>query len=249
LISRAVSFEFRSKEESSLWRSTWDAVFSISSILAGLLFGVALGNVMRGIPLDASGNYTGGFLDLLNTYALMIGILSLSMFAFQGANFIALKSTGNLSDRSGRWAFASGIVYLVLFIAASYVTIAGQPHLMENFTEAPVLWAIPVLAFAFVVASILFCRMGSPGKAFLFSSLSIAGMMGTTGAALFPRLVPALNNLNLSLTAANSSSSELTLKTMLVLTLIGVPIVLGYTVWVYRAFRGKVDPDHESNHY
>ncbi len=249
LISRAVSLEFRSKEESPTWRATWDTVFSVSSILAGLLFGVALGNILRGIPLDEAGNYTGTFLGLLNPYALLIGVLGLTMLAFHGANYIVLKAPGDLAERAGRWALGAGIVYVVLFMAAAMTTVGTQPHLVENYNASPVLHLIPFLGLFSIIASILMGRRGQSGKAFLFSSLSIAGMWGTTGAALFPRLVPALGNPELSLTAANSSSSELTLKTMFILALIGVPIVLGYTIWVYRAFAGKVDIEQESNHY
>ncbi|MCP4674580.1 MAG: cytochrome d ubiquinol oxidase subunit II [Deltaproteobacteria bacterium] len=249
LISRAVSLEFRSKEESTTWRSTWDVVFSVSSILGGLLFGVALGNILRGITLNEAGDYTGTFLALLNPYALLIGVLGLTMLAFHGANFIVLKAPGDLAVRARRWSLGAGMVYLALYIVASGVTIATQPHLMENFSFAPVLWAIPILALAFIAAALFFSKNDKPGKAFLFSSLSIAGMMGVTGAALFPRFVPALGSPELSLTAANSSSSELTLKTMFILAVIGVPIVLAYTIWVYKAFGGKVDVDQESNHY
>ncbi len=249
LISRAVSLEFRSKEESTAWRSTWDVVFSVSSILAGLLFGVALGNILRGIPLNEAGDHTGTFLGLLNPYALLIGVLGLAMLAFHGANFIVLKAPGDLGVRARRWALGVGIAYVALFIVAAMVTVGTQPHLLENYDAFPVLHLIPFVGLFSIVASVLLGSRGQPGKAFIFSSLSIAGMMGITGAALFPRLVPALGNPELSLTAGNSSSSELTLKTMFILALIGVPIVLAYTIWVYKAFAGKVDVEQESNHY
>ncbi len=249
LISRAVSLEFRSKEESKTWRSTWDTVFSVASITASLLFGVALGNILRGIPLNGAGDYTGTFFGLLNPYAIMIGVVGVAMLAFHGANFIALKAPGDLGERARRWASIAGPIYLALFVVASVVTIVSQNHLLENFAAVPILWAIPVLALACVVASLLLSKKNQLKKAFLLSSLSIAGMMGITGASLFPRLVPALGALELSLTAANSSSSELTLKTMLILTIIGMPLVLGYTIWVYKAFGGKVDINSESNHY
>jgi cytochrome d ubiquinol oxidase subunit II len=138
---------------------------------------------------------------------------------------------------------------MALFIVASIISIASQPHLMENFSAAPVLWLVPTLVLGFTGVSLYFGKAKRPGRAFLFSSLAIAATMGTAGTALFPRLVPALGNLEISLTAANSSSSELTLKIMLVLTIIGMPIVIGYTIWVYRAFAGKVDVESKSNHY
>ena len=249
LITRAVSLEFRSKEESPRWRQVFDAAFSVSSTVAGLLFGVALGNILRGIPLSEAGDYTGTFFGLLNPYALLIGVLGLVMFAFQGANFITLKAADDLRVRAGRWVAVTGIVYLVLFVAASGATLAAMPHLTENFSAVPVLWLIPAAAVAAIVLAILYARKDQPKRAFFFSSLSIAGMMGITGASLFPRLVPALNAPELSLTAANASSSELTLEVMLVMALVGMPLVLGYTIWVYRAFAGKVDPESPSSHY
>jgi cytochrome d ubiquinol oxidase subunit II len=249
LIARAVSLEFRSKEKSSRWRALWDAVFSVSSSLAGLLFGVALGNILRGIPLDSSGNYLGSFWMLLNPYALMIGILGLVMLAFHGALFIGLKTEGELAGRARKWASGSGWVYLGLFLLASVVTVFTQPHLTENYKSSPVLWIVPVLALGFVLAAIFSHQQNRGGLSFVFSSLSIAGMMGLCGAGLFPNLVPALGAPELSLTAANASSSQLTLKTMLILALIGMPVVIGYTIWVYRSFGGKVDVESESAHY
>jgi cytochrome d ubiquinol oxidase subunit II len=249
LITRAVSLEFRSKLESPSWRRIWDGAFSVSSTVAALLFGVALGNVLRGILLDAQGNYTGTFLDLLNPYALLIGVLGLAMLAFHGANFAALKTGGELAARARRWSIGAGIAYAALFVVAAATTLATQPHLLENFGATPVLWAIPALALGAIVAGLLFAQRGRAGRAFLASAVSIAAQLGLVGAGLFPRLVPALGDPALSLTAANSSSSEKTLGVMLVLALVGMPFVLGYTVWAYRAFRGKVDVSHEANHY
>ena len=249
LMARAVSLEFRHLEANPLWRSTWDVVFSISSVLAGLLFGVALGNILRGIPLDAKGNYTGTFLGLLNPYALVIGILAVAMFAFHGANYIVLKTTGELEKKGRKWAFLSGIVYVILFVIGSVYTIFLNDHLLSNFNEVKVLWLIPLVALVSISASLFFGKREEAGKAFLFSSVSIGSLMGLVGAGLFPRLVPALGNPKLSLTVANSSSSELTLKTMFIMALIGVPVVLGYTIWIYRAFAGKVNPDETGGHY
>ncbi len=249
LITRAVSLEFRSKEESPRWRGIFDVAFSLSSIVAGLLFGVALGNILRGIPLNERGDYTGTFFGLLNPYALLIGVLGLAMLAFHGANFITLKSAGDLKARAETWAARSGILYLALFAVASVTTVVAVPHLTENFFAVPVLWLVPTVGAVTITLSVRFVRKARPEKAFLFSSLSITAMMGIAGASLFPRLVPALGAPELSLTAANASSSERTLKVMLLLAVVGMPLVLGYTIWVYRAFSGKVDPNSPSNHY
>jgi cytochrome d ubiquinol oxidase subunit II len=249
LIFRAISLEFRSQEQSKRWRSTWDVAFSLASMLAAVLLGVAFGNILRGIPLDEAGNYAGSFFTLLNPYALMVGILALVAMAFHGANYVTLKTAGALGGRAKKWASLSGPVYLVLALVAVIVTVSTQPHLVENYRHALILWALPILSLAFIVGAMIYVKRDRPGVAFLFSSLSIAGFMATGGAGLFPRLVPALGNLEQSLTAGNASSSPLTLKIMFIMAIIGVPIVLGYTIWVYKMFAGKVDVDHESSHY
>ena len=249
LVARAVSLEFRSKEESLKWRMIFDWTFSLSSTVAAVLFGVALGNVMRGIPINENGDYTGTFFELLNPFAVVIGLVGLSMIVFHGANFIVLKAPGRLSEQAKNWSKLSGASYLVLFVVATTYTWTTMPHLTENFKTTPILFLIPIIAVVSVLLSIRFTQTDAAKKGMFFSSLSIAGMMGVVGASLFPRLVPALGDLDSSLTVANSSSSELTLKTMFILALVGMPLVLGYTVWVYRAFSGKVDIESPSNHY
>lgn len=249
LVTRAVALEFRSKEESATWRAAFDVAFAASSTVAALLFGVALGNVMGGIPLNDHGDYTGTFLELLDPYSLVIGLTGLAMLAFHGANFIHLKASGDLETRARKWAFGAGVVFAVLFGVATLYTWVAVPHLTENFTANPLLFVIPVLALASLIAAISFVKKAQSLKAIVASATAIAGMMGIVGASLFPRLVPASNDLEMSLTAANSSSSELTLKVMLILALVGMPLVLGYTIWAYRAFGGKVDIESPSNHY
>jgi len=249
LILRAVSLEFRSKEPGASWRAAWDRGFALGSVLAALLFGVALGNVLRGIPLSQAGDYTGSFLGLLNPYALLVGLLSVAMVAFHGALYLVLRTSGALEQSARRWASGAGFVYLGLFVLAGAITVGTQPHLLDNYRRLPMLWALPVIALGFVVCAVALHARRRPGWAFVCSSLGIAGLMGLVGSSLFPRLVPALGTPELSLTAASSSSSELTLGTMLVLTLIMLPIVAGYSIWVHRAFWGKVDPSHESSHY
>lgn len=249
LMARAISFEFRSQHESSRWRSTWDVVFSVSSTVVTLLFGVALGNILRGIPLDPSGNYTGSFWMLLNPYALMIGVLGLAMLAFHGALYMVIKGSGDLEERARGWAGAAGYAYLALCVVAMAVTMVTQAHLLENYRQVVVLWAIPLLVLACIAAAIVFHRRGETGRAFLSSSLSIAAIWGLVGAGLFPRLVPALGAPELSLTIVNASSGHLTLKAMFIIALVGMPVVIGYTTWVYWAFKGKVDISQESAHY
>jgi cytochrome d ubiquinol oxidase subunit II len=240
LIFRAVSLEFRSKRASARWRGTWDVVFSIASIIPALLFGVAVGNILRGLPLDASKNFTGNFFDLLNPYALLVGLLGFAMLATHGALYLTMKTEGEPHERAKRWALTAWVVYLGLYLVAAVVTILSQPQLLENYSALPILWLLPVFALAMIILIPVFRSKGRDGRAFAASSLSIIGLCATAAAGLFPNLVPALGNPQWSLTITNSSSSALTLETMLILALVGMPFVVGYTIWIYRTFRGKV---------
>lgn len=248
LIFRAVSLEFRGQVDSPRWRSVWDWSFGLGSSLAALLFGVALGNLLRGVPLDGHGDFTGDFFTLLNPYSLLIGATGFAMIATHGALYIQLRTGGEQAARAHGWASRAWFVYLGLFVATSVATLATQPGLLRNFRAAPVLWAIPLAALAAVSAVGVFNLRRKPAAAFAASVASIAAMMALAGATLFPDLVPALGDPARSLTLYNASSSECTLQTMLILALVGMPLVIGYTIWIYRRFvLGKVDPQ-ESYH-
>ncbi len=237
LMFRAVAIEFRNKTDSAKWRGFWDVSFAVGSIIPAILFGVATGNVLRGIDIDAMMNYAGGFFDLLNFYALLAGLLSLSVFAMQGATFAALKTQGEIAARAKSWAaracFFSFTIFALFFIA----TVVDQPHLLENYFDNWFLWAIPFITFVAILKTYYFSAKGEAQKAFGASSFSIAALMATLAAMLFPNTVIALNNPDLSLTISNSSSSPLTLKVMLIIAVIGMPLVIGYHVWLYKTFR------------
>jgi cytochrome d ubiquinol oxidase subunit II len=249
LMLRAVAFEFRSKQESPRWRSAWDIVFSLSSIAAAILFGVALGNILRGIPLDENFLYADSFLALLNPYALLIGVLSLAMFAYHGALYVVLKAPGELEQRARRWADSAGPVYLILFLIASGFTVALHPHLLRNYSNAAILWIVPLLAIAAIALSIVLHRRGQGRHSFIASSLSIALMWILAGSGLYPDLVPALGTPEQSINISNGASPDSTLLAMLVISALSFPFVLGYTIWVYRVFKGKVDVSSKSAHY
>jgi cytochrome d ubiquinol oxidase subunit II len=246
LILRAVSLEFRSKVASAAWRTAWDAAFSVSSVVATLLLGVAFGNILRGIPLDAAGNYTGGFFDLLNPYALVVGLTAVAVIAMHGALYISLKAPGRLADQARGWARRAWAAAFVLYAAATVWTIGFQPHLVASYLASPVLLAAPFLALVALVAVFPLASSGATLKAFVASSVAIAGLLASAGLSLYPTIVPALNDPALSLTISNSSSSQNTLTAMLVIALVGMPIVLGYTVFIYRTFKGKVQLDEQS---
>ena len=241
LIFRAVSIEFRGKLDTPGWSNFWDTAFAIGSILPALLFGVAVGNLLRGLPLDGVGNFTGSFLGLLNPYALLIGLLGLVMFATHGALYLVLKTNGELSAKAKRWAHRAWWFYLILFIIAALLTMITQPQLLRNYNAVPGLWILPPLSLVVIILIGVFNRQGRAKAAFAASVLSIIGLIALCAAGLFPNMVPALGRPELSLTLVNASSSPLTLWTMLVIALVGMPLVIIYTIWAYRTFGGKAE--------
>ncbi len=243
LIFRAVSLEYRNKQDSDSWRKGWDLAFWLGSALPALLLGVALGNVVRGLPLDAQMNFTGNFFTLLNPYALAFGLLGLAMFVTHGAIFAKLRTDGELAQQVAGWASKSWWAYLSLLLVVHVTTVVTEQHLISNFLSVPVLWLVPALGLAMVILIKVYLAKARYGLAFVFSSLAIAFHMATVGAGIFPNMVFAINDPKLSLTISTASSSSLTLMVMLVMALVGMPIVLGYTIWVYRAFAGKVEVD------
>jgi cytochrome d ubiquinol oxidase subunit II len=235
LILRAVSIEFRGRVADPRWTAVWDAAFAVGSVLPSLLYAVAIGNVLRGLPLNAAGDYTGGFFALLNPYALVCGLTGLAMFATHGALYLALRTDGETQRKARVWAAQAGFVYAALFAASALWTLAA--HLRHG---AVLPAALAVLAAAALASARLWSRRGADLPAFLASGAGIALVMLGVVAALFPDIVPASNDPALSLTVFNASSSLRTLTVMLVIALIGMPAVLGYTFFIYRTFRGKV---------
>lgn len=242
LIFRAVSIDFRNHVESPLWQRIWDRAFAVGSVIPAILFGVALGNVMRGIPLDANGDYSGTFFGLLNPFALMIGVLGFLMIITQGAWYLAVKIDGPAGVRAQGWGRIAWGIFAAGLVLAGIVTIATQPHLMRNFSSTPVLWLLPVLLFVAVGLSGFWGFTAKPLRAFFAHCVSIALVLMLVGASIFPTIVFASNDPGRSLTLMNASSSQTSLTAMLIIALIGMPLVLGYTVWIYRAFSGKIVP-------
>jgi cytochrome d ubiquinol oxidase subunit II len=245
LIVRAVTFEFRSKVEDVRWRRAWDWVFFVGSALPALLTGVAVGNVMRGVPLTAQMEYAGNFFTLLNPLALLVGLTGLAMFITQGATYLMVKTDNPIADRAKQIAKWSWLAVAVLVVLTTVVTILDTPGRFDNYLSAPWTWIVPVLAIAALVVTRLSLDKAA-GRAFLFSSISFAGLIGIFGVANFPTLLPARGAGGLSLTIANASASARTLQTMFIIALIGVPIMLAYTAYVYYSFRGKVKLDDSS---
>jgi cytochrome d ubiquinol oxidase subunit II len=240
LIFRAVSMEFRGKVESDRWRRLWDLGFGLGSLLPAILFGVAVGNIMRGIPLDAEGNFSGTFLSLLNPFALAIGLLSLVAFVCHGAIYMGMESEGQLRESMRRIASRAWIGWVALYAVATFGTFFAAPHLLEGVLGNPLTWT----AFLVLLGALIYLPVAVKGdrlgRAFAASAAALVALVGLVGIGLHPNLVPALGDPAHSLTIATHSSTERTLTTMLVIAGIGMPIVIAYTAFIYRVFKGKV---------
>lgn len=245
LIFRAVSIEFRGKRESPRWRNAWDAGFSVGSVAAALLLGVAFGNAIRGIPIDASGEYSGSFFTLLSPYALLIGVTTVALFTMHGALYLALKTEGDLQATARRWARNAILVFAICYVAATVVTIVRVPRMWDGIAARPFLFAVPVLTLLAIACIPRAAFRGKDGRAFLASCVVIAGLLATAGIGMYPNLVAAADPAR-ALTIRNAASSPKTLTIMLILAGIGMPLVLAYTIAVYRTFRGKVRLDSTS---
>ena len=246
LIFRAVSFEFRNKVDSPTWRRAWDWAFGLGSLLPALLFGVAIGNILHGVPIDVNGNYLGTFIDLLNPYSIGVGLLSLILFTMHGAIYLATKSEGDLRDRCQKWASHFWIDYVILYVILTIWTWLASPFLFKDSPGSPMFYIFLIALLGSIVYLPILLKAGKFKRAFLISSLIIATMLGQMALSLYPRLVPSSIDLQYSLTIYNSSSSPLTLQTMLVIALIGIPIVIVYSIFIHYVFRGKVEITEES---
>ncbi len=240
LIFRAVSLEFRSKRDSRVWKHFWDYSFFGASFLATFLFGVAAGNALIGMPVDARGVYIGSFFGLIRPYPILIGFLTVSFAEMHGAIFLYLKTEEELQQVVHRWMWRGFGLSLITYMLATIFTLAKIPGVIRNFEQHP--WAyiivvLTVLAFANIPRAIF---LGRPFYAFISSSLTILALVFLFSFTLFPNLVVSSISDAYSLTIYNSASSHKTLSIMTIIALIGMPFVLTYTVFIYWTFRGKV---------
>jgi cytochrome bd ubiquinol oxidase subunit II len=240
LIFRAVSFEFRSKAASASGKAVWDAAFGIGSFLIVLLLSVAYGNILGGVPIDATGKFTGTFLGLLNPYALIIGSVGVTMIVMHGAIYMAMKSDGVQSERMVRWATGAWMVFIAVYVIDTTASFFYAHYLFEGMLRNPFVWLLCLLVLTSLAAIPVTLKSKRFGRAFIASSVTIASVIGLSAVSLFPRLVPSKIDLANSLTIYNASSSQYSLTVMLIIALIGVPIVLAYTIFIYRVFKGKV---------
>lgn len=245
LIVRGVSFEYRSKYGKAQWRQRWDVAIVIASFLPALLWGVAFANIVRGVPIEKSTagalEYTGGFFNLLNPYALLGGVVTLTVFLTHGAVFLALKTDGEIRHRANALALRLGLIAAVAAVAFLAWTNASMP---EAKTWVLVLSAVVALAW---VAGLLANVRKREGWAFLFSAVAIGTFVVTLFTALYPRIMPSSISSEFDLTIRNASSTDYTLKVMTIVALIMTPLVLIYQGWTYWVFRKRVSASQIQN--
>ncbi|MDH0866162.1 cytochrome d ubiquinol oxidase subunit II [Mitsuaria sp. GD03876] len=273
LILRPVGFKYRSKKDSPAWRSTWDWCLFIGGFVPSLIFGVAIGNVLQGVPYhftpDMRMIYEGSFLALLNPFAILCGLVSVAMLVMHGGAWLTTRTEGAVAERARGFASAAALATIVLYALAGVLLwqlVGGyawtSPHAgngpsnplmktvqagiaggwLSNYANHPWTIAAPVLGFAGALLALLGLRARWGGPTVIVSGLSIAGIILSVGASMFPFIVPSSTHLPSALTVWDASSSHLTLFIMLVCAVIFVPIILAYTAWVYSVIWGKVRP-------
>jgi cytochrome d ubiquinol oxidase subunit II len=273
LFLRPVGFDYRSKVHDARWRNAWDWGIFIAGLVPTLVFGVAFGNLFLGVPFHFDGDqrsfYTGSFWALLNPFALVAGLVSVTMLAMHGGLYLSIRTEGDVQARAIRAARIAGIVFLALFAAAGFwvatgidgFRIASMPSAdsafapalkivervpagwLGNYAKYPWTIAAPVAAFGAALLALASARRWST-FAFVLSCVSVAGVVLTAGFALFPFIMPSSSDPKSSLTAWDAVSSYRTLQIMFWAVLIFMPIILAYTSWVYRVMRGKVTTEH-----
>lgn len=276
-ISRPVSVKYRSKLPNLFWRRFWDWIVFIGGALPAVICGVLVGNALLGLPFqldtDLRNTYTGSFIDLFHPFALWCGLTSLTMLVMHGGLFLAIKTENPIRDRAIFWSRVSALFLILFFSMAGfwvayklvgYQILSGVNPLgysnpihkevitqvgawMQNYSLYPTTRIFPVLGLIGALGAILFANWKNSRFAFICSSLSIIGVIGTVGVSMFPFILPSSTHLPSSLLVWDASSSQLTLLIMLFAVVILLPIILLYTAWVYRALSGKVKKEMIEN--
>jgi len=240
LILRGVAFEFRRKSSDPTWRKVWDLCIFWGSLLPALLWGVGFSNIVRGVPIDAAGDYVGTFWDLLNPYALLGGVTSLLLFWTHGAVFLGLKTDGEVRERSHHLAnriAPLAALAVVGWLAWTYVNAQNT----NNTGMVPGIVPVAAMLAAFAAAWLIHERQ--EGWAFVATGLTIVLIVATMFLNLYPRVMPSSISTDFDLTIWNSSSSDMTLRLMTIVALVFVPIVVTYQAWTYWVFRRRISRD------
>jgi cytochrome d ubiquinol oxidase subunit II len=274
LIVRPVGFSFRNKIPNPVWRTAWDWALFAGGVVPAVIFGVAFGNLLQGVPfhLDESlrAFYGGGFFGLLNPFALVCGLVSVAMLVMHGGVYLALKTDGEVAARGTFFAVRAARALILLFLLGGvwtafvldgYVIMQAPAHdaasnplaktvvretgaWLANYGAHPWLMLAPALGFAGALMVQWLLKTGRVGLAFIASSASVFGVIATAGVSMFPFLLPSSTTPSSSLTVWDASSSRLTLFLMLMATVVFMPLVIAYTSWVFHVLRGKVTPEH-----
>jgi len=274
LILRPVGFKFRSKMPGAGWRSTWDWLLFAGGLVPSLVFGVAMGNLLEGVPFgfdsELRAHYAFGLFELLNPFALLCGAVSVAMLATHGARYLALKADGSVAARAASLSRWTALAWFVLFAAAGVwlalsgfgfrivsgaiagaapdplaKTVLADPGAwFDNYRRVPLTRLLPAAGLVAPLVLAVAPRARFPVAQFLCSAIGVAGVIGTMGVSLFPFLMPSSSDPSSSLTVWDASSSPRTLWIMLLATGLFLPIVLAYTTWVYRVLRGRVTVAH-----
>jgi cytochrome d ubiquinol oxidase subunit II len=270
LFFRPVGFEYRSKVADPRWRNAWDWGLFVGGAVPALVFGVAFGNLLQGVPFTFDDMlrpyYSGNFFGLLNPFALLTGVVSLSMLVMHGAIYLQMRTEGEIAVRARRAARLAGVVFVAAFVLAGIwqaygiqgyrILAAPDPGAvvvplaktveraagawMANYAARPWMWIAPALAMGGGLLALLLSAGARGGAAFIFSAAALAGSILTAGFAMFPFVMPSSTFPNASLTVYDAVSSHRTLNLMFVAVVLFLPVVLLYTSWVYRVLRGKV---------
>jgi cytochrome d ubiquinol oxidase subunit II len=256
VIGRALGIEFRHQIDSPLWRAAWDAVFSLSSAALALFFGIALGNVARGVPIGPDGAFfeplwtdfsIRGATGILDGYTLLAGLTAAAGLAHHGALWVVLKTEGDLRDRARRAARISRWAVVAFTVAVTLWTRSVQPRMAARFADQPWGYLFPALGAGGLAASLVFRRSNRELHAFLGSAAYLAGMLASVAFSLFPYVLPSSLNPAGGLTVHAAAADGHGLRVALAWWLPGMALVTGYFVFVYRKFGGKVGPS--DSHY
>ncbi|WP_109468294.1 cytochrome d ubiquinol oxidase subunit II [Albibacillus kandeliae] len=276
LILRPVAFKYRSKRDSASWRNGWDWALFVGGAVPALIFGVAVGNVLQGVPFRLTpdllsiyeGSYYGKFLGLLNPFALLTGVVSLSMLVTHGAAWLTLKTEGPVQLRARSIGSVTGAIAIVAYALAGlwlafgidgyalvadpvrdgpsnplYSEVTRGSSWLAAYGQRPWIVIAPLMGFAGMILAVRGLRAGREVTTLLWSKLGILGTISSVGLTMFPFILPSSIDPNSSLTVWDSSSSHQTLFIMLVATIIFLPLILAYTAWVYKVLWGKVTED------
>jgi cytochrome d ubiquinol oxidase subunit II len=274
LFLRPVGFDYRSKIADTRWRSTWDWALFIGGFVPPLIFGVAFGNLLLGVPFHYDDTmrleYVGGFLDLLTPFGLLSGVVSVTMLTMHGAAFLRTKTDGVLAQRAGRALMIAAMLMMLAFAAGGLWVVFGidgfriltmpdsntafmpvvktvervRGAWMDNYARWPLMWALPLAGFGGALLSILFTLRQRAVAAFLSSGVAVTAVILTAGASMFPFVMPSSLDPNSSLTAWDVVASHKSLGIMFWVVVIFLPLIITYTAWIYRVMRGKVDAAH-----